>query len=814
MRIKKLRLKGFAGIHSGQGRNEIDIDFERVVGDAQLVAITGPNGSGKTTIMDNLTPYRLMPSKTEKPTPSGFSYYDHMSAPTALKELEWEHEGQRYRTSITLKTSGRTREQKAYLHVWQDGGWKPVKLDGLESDGKTDTYDECIVRLLGEPEVFFASQFSAQGKRSLASYTNGEIKTLMSGMLNLDSIRSMGARANQVAKLLRAGLDALRTTLGALAAREAALPGLETDAAIAGENTTQSVAHLRSAKTVLAQAQEALIAAKAEAAAAADTEALRAGLETQIRKGQARLDAAVATVNNDLADAQNRWQRIHEQLAEEERQTAQQQTHIEAEGKKQKALIDRRDEIMTAGQKVERLRTEAAQMETAAKAEAALMEQIVEMRNRKTVLQGGIQSLTRERTGQCRHRDMLVQQAGLVQQVPCRGSDLQEVCPLLREAVQAGRSLDNVEMGLSDLERQHTERSEELNQVAADLSALEAEVAETNAKTRLADITTEIHRLEKVAGLAPALEVATSALQAARAQWRSLAEASTSRQQSLNLGIAETEQTLAGLKARKTAMEASWHEQETALRSQIATLPASKGADAVSVAQSAMATAEAGIAKCEAAVDAARNAESAKQAALEAARAEIAAGAATKSHAARIEAEISHWGILAKALGNDGVIALSIDDAGPELARLANDLLLSCYGARFTIAIQTQVQTAKGETKEGFEIMVHDANNGTSKPIGMMSGGEQVWINESVTRAIALYVARTSGRRYQTLFSDEADGALDPDRKRQFMAMKRRVLELGGYEQEFFVSQTPELWGMADAVIDLAKVAEALDAAA
>jgi hypothetical protein len=36
-----------------------------------------------------------------------------------------------------------------------------------------------------------------------------------------------------------------------------------------------------------------------------------------------------------------------------------------------------------------------------------------------------------------------------------------------------------------------------------------------------------------------------------------------------------------------------------------------------------------------------------------------------------------------------------------------------------------------------------------------------------------------------------------------FMAMKRRVLELGGYAREFFVSQTPELTAMADAVIDL-----------
>jgi exonuclease SbcC len=36
-----------------------------------------------------------------------------------------------------------------------------------------------------------------------------------------------------------------------------------------------------------------------------------------------------------------------------------------------------------------------------------------------------------------------------------------------------------------------------------------------------------------------------------------------------------------------------------------------------------------------------------------------------------------------------------------------------------------------------------------------------------------------------------------------FMAMKREVLRIGGYTWEFFVSQTPELAAMADAVIDL-----------
>jgi exonuclease SbcC len=122
---------------------------------------------------------------------------------------------------------------------------------------------------------------------------------------------------------------------------------------------------------------------------------------------------------------------------------------------------------------------------------------------------------------------------------------------------------------------------------------------------------------------------------------------------------------------------------------------------------------------------------------------------------ARVENELGNWILLVRCLGNDGLIALAIDDAGPTLAGLANDLLLACYGARFTVSLLTQVETGKGEQREGFDILVHDSESGQSKRLKQMSGGEQVWVNECLVRAVALYLAQHTGRRYGTLFSDE-----------------------------------------------------------
>jgi exonuclease SbcC len=49
----------------------------------------------------------------------------------------------------------------------------------------------------------------------------------------------------------------------------------------------------------------------------------------------------------------------------------------------------------------------------------------------------------------------------------------------------------------------------------------------------------------------------------------------------------------------------------------------------------------------------------------------------------RIEDQVGVWMLFAKCMSNDGLIALSIDDSGPTLSSLANDLLLVCYGPRF-----------------------------------------------------------------------------------------------------------------------------------
>ena len=222
MRPLKLKLKGFKGIQAGMSLYEFDLDLEKEAGDAQLVAIVAPNGRGKTTVLDNLQPFRLMPSKLGTSTsysPDAFSFFDHLVGPgDAAKELIWEHQGHRYRSLIEWKLREKTQSTAAYLQVMNEAGdWEPVTMpDGTSSDGKAKTYDRCVESVLGSPRLYFTAAFSAQGRSQLSSYSHGDIKSLMSEVLQLNTIQELGDKAGEVVKGLKAKLKGNRDILASL----------------------------------------------------------------------------------------------------------------------------------------------------------------------------------------------------------------------------------------------------------------------------------------------------------------------------------------------------------------------------------------------------------------------------------------------------------------------------------------------------------------------------------------------------------------------------------------------------------------------
>jgi len=799
-----LTLTGFKGIRDGLGRETISIDFAGLTHGAALVAITGRNGRGKSTILDNMTPYPVMPSKAGLDGLGAFSYYDEVYLPENFKELTWELDGVLYRSQLVIRDQGK-RKTEAYLHEHQAGRWQPVRLhDGTLSDGRMETYSKCVEGVAGNCSTFLTTAFSAQNRRQIATYRNAEIKSLLADLLGLDQIQVLGEQANDTLRLLRAGLVSLRQSRAGLqteydkvAASFDAEGDTERLVATARENKRIAVERRESRRTDLATMTAQRDMHAAHRARREQLEQDRQGLLRNADSAQAGLEKQGAAFHATLARLR---QRASQREAQHETSIASLRSQITSlkrtlhNGRHVERAVRRLRRLQPVydlrKRKVEQLQQEIVRYEQL-KAQAALKREQVATIDREVG-----QAVLAEQD--------LKRRFGLTAEVPCAGMAMQQHCKLLGDARDAQPLIPSAAATISRLDHASQDLKAELHSIEAAL-ATGAGIASTltSAKAKRCRTEARLSWEQQLAARQRDIAAARDSLASVETQIAEILDDKPAADCNDQIEITELQSQLTDLVHRRAEVSETLRSSLARIDELLTQLPPPFDDAALARAVTAAAQANAFLESADRALESAlaaterRNALSQRLVACEAQMGDM------DRHIADIEQEAARWSLFAKCMGNDGIIALAIDDAGPELSCRANELLMACYGPRFTVSIKTQLENAKGDLREGFEVTVHDALRNTSKNVGKMSGGERIWINECLTRAMALYLAEASSRRSCTLFSDEADGAFDAQHKRQFMAMKREVLRIGGYRQEYFISHTPELSEMADAVIDL-----------
>jgi len=810
MKPIKITLTGFVGIKKGLGRDTFTFDFSSIPEEQQLVAIVGINGKGKTTILDNMHPYRLMPSRSTTLGPGGFSYWDHLCLPQAEKILEWEHAGVLYRSEFSFKLRGATKKADYYLfqQKGENGEWEPVQtVDGNLSDGKADTYDRCLDTILGVPERFFTSQFSAQRRRALVEYGTSEIKALLASILDLVQYRTLAANANKVAKLFQSELEGLQEQL---ALGRLAKDGIATakESLIALEVQEQQERARRGA------CERGLSAAKqAKATLDARSESLikeveeRAFLQQQIEQVDADHRQFVAKRRQLLNETVNSHQNELVRLDDEVKRINRRNEQLVQERDRAAAMVAEESMVLHAIATLPAQRT----------ALSALESQIAERQARVTALRPVHQELrqivshraTLHSQGQAKAITIksLQETHSLVTAVPCHGSEMQQTCPLLEHARRAGTQLIAEELEISELRKGYGSLNQQVQALEQQLaSAGEVENAidqYTKQRKTLADdiekLALTASRKEMVAQAKTRIPEIAKEIEQSKDRLREIEER---RLQLKN----ETVNAQSQANDVLSIAESEYRTRSKALQERLIKLSHGIAEGELKAAADAIAGATKKLEDCEMQLAAVASTKVTVLAKIEVHANTIARSSEIEIAANLLTDEIAKFKLLEKGLGNDGLIALSIDDAGPEISSLCNELLQSDFDNRFTVRLDTQRETLAGDTRETFAIKVFDSRGGEPTSLDDMSGGEQVWVNECLTRAIALYVSQSNGTQYHTLFTDEADGALDPERKRQFMQMKRAVLVRGGYGREYFISQTPELWEFADHVIDVGQL--------
>ena len=730
MRPISLKLKGFKGIRSNSGKDELFLDLSHLEG---LVALAGPNGAGKTTILDNLHPYRIMPYRSNGYTSRSFSFYNECYGRDASKESVFLYGGQKYKSLVLIDAE--RKKQEAYLFTEAEGEWKPL------TDGKVDNYDNFINSLLGTPQLFFTSVFRCQDAAKLSDYTKGEIKDIFVELLGIEQLKEIGNRAKNSKEALTLQLEKLKTEK----------QGLQKEIESAETSSKEAEVTKSELESISRQIKE---------------------IETQIEKTHTEIQEIKAHMA------------VQEAALKEKQSLETDAKRIREEIAKFNTIIKNAVEIRNASETEKKLSSESV----ALKKELAYVENVIEnlhkifsdFKDAETVIAEKQKtfselSLKRKHRFDALKKDFEQAQRSkkLLEEVPCEKS-IHDRCLLLKDAVMAKNSIPEMISSLHKLkevsfpEKKLTKEIDQLKEKIRTMENIQKNLDASNKKrdsikNKIQSCTEALEKAHKLSAKLPEVE---------------LAERS----------VPEHAKSLKGIEHKLSLIKTNdeLNQKENTL---------DKALKNLSVSRKSFAQREAELRQSLGALEAQINkgTEAAKKVRI------------VDMKVQKLSDDISEWTILENAFSNDGIIALEIDDAGPTISAIANDLLQSCFGPRFSVRIDTQVAKSNGKgLKETFDIVIYDSERNESKSLKKMSGGEKIWVEESITRAISLYNASKSGRKYHTLFTDEKDGALDYQKKKEFMAMKSKVLELGGYDMELFISQSPEIQEIADHTISLA----------
>lgn len=142
----------------------------------------------------------------------------------------------------------------------------------------------------------------------------------------------------------------------------------------------------------------------------------------------------------------------------------------------------------------------------------------------------------------------------------------------------------------------------------------------------------------------------------------------------------------------------------------------------------------------------------------------------------KLDEEIKILKILEKAAHKkSGVPLFIIENTRPQIESLTNDLLERITDGRFSISIETQVETKTTENiREVLKVIVYDS--GLPRPYHQLSGAEKFIIDISIRVGICKFLAYRSGTAIKLLIIDEGLSSLDEKNRPRIL---KALLEIG-----------------------------------
>lgn len=160
-----------------------------------------------------------------------------------------------------------------------------------------------------------------------------------------------------------------------------------------------------------------------------------------------------------------------------------------------------------------------------------------------------------------------------------------------------------------------------------------------------------------------------------------------------------------------------------------------------------------------------------------------------KEQTTATQQEIILFQTIIKTVSKDGVQALLIEQAIPEIEAEANFLLAELTNNQTQIFIESLRDLKKGGSKETLDIKISDPLG--VRPYEMFSGGEAFRIDFALRIAISKLLARRSGTTLQTLIIDEGFGSQDEEGLHVMMDCITKIQD--HFAKIIIISHLPEM---------------------
>ena len=156
---------------------------------------------------------------------------------------------------------------------------------------------------------------------------------------------------------------------------------------------------------------------------------------------------------------------------------------------------------------------------------------------------------------------------------------------------------------------------------------------------------------------------------------------------------------------------------------------------------------------------------------------------------------------LDKAFGKDGIQALIIENAVPQIAEEANAILSRLTDNRIQVAFESLRDLKKGGTRETLDVKIADEVG--ERSYHLYSGGEAFRTNFALRIALSKVLAMRSGTRLHTLFIDEGFGTQDEQGLEQLIEAIQKISE--DFKKVLIVTHLDQLKAAFPVQIEVAK---------